>query len=81
MDNRKMYVRPAVQSEDVLEQTSLACHATMPYPLMGQCFAGVQPLPNFAGVMGCLNDVSKGGAMDSRCDIVLASPKDIVVLS
>ena len=29
MDNRKTYVRPAVESEEMLEQTSLACNMIM----------------------------------------------------
>ena len=29
MDNRKTYVRPAVESEVMMEQTSLACNVTL----------------------------------------------------
>ena len=80
MDARKDYVAPAIAAEDDLEQTSLACHATMPYPMIGAtCFAGeIQP-PNYA--YWCETDVSKGGALDLECNVVLRSPKDIVVLS
>jgi hypothetical protein len=50
MDTRKMYVRPAVESEEILEQTSLACTGSEEGP--GTYFGG-----GF-----CQIDVSKNGA-------------------
>lgn len=74
MDARKDYVAPAIAWEDVLEQTSLACHATQPFPIqpvVGECFAGFIG-PNFAEVFPCEINVEKGGAfaaIDGGCDI------------
>jgi hypothetical protein len=80
MDDRKDYVAPAIAWEDVLEQTSLACTATQPFPAMSTCFAGVPQLPNYAPGFQCQTDVSKGGAFsgDSACNIPVREP---VVLS
>jgi len=75
MDNRKMYVRPAVESEEMLEQTSLACNATQEYD--------PQQKPRIYAIgLDCLTDVSKGGAFAfAACETNLPGPEAIVVLS
>lgn len=80
MGDRKGYVAPAIAWEDVLEQTSLACNATQPFPINATCFAGV-PQQIYAPGFECGTDVSKGGAFasnDSVCNIPVREP---VVLS
>jgi hypothetical protein len=72
MDNRKMYVRPAVESEEMLEQTSLACNASTE-----------QTAENFPS-WGCKIGVDKNGAWvvkDENCRAYFDYPKGIVVLS
>jgi len=82
MDTRKDYVPPAIVAEDVFEQTSLACNATMPYPeIDATCFAGNFQI-NFALGLLCLNNVQKGGAFAlEACDTNLGGPEEVVALS
>ena len=82
MERRREYVAPAVAWEDVLEQTSLACNATMPVPLppAPQCFAGD------AGPFSpaCEVDGTKGGSFvedDLFCRVHFDWPGGVVVLS
>ena len=83
MDSRQDYVAPAIAWEDVLEQTSLACNATLPPPPLGpnaQCFAG--ELPVFTAA--CEVDGTKGGSfveLDPVCRVHFEWPDDVVVLS
>lgn len=74
---RKTYVSPAVVSEDLLEQTSLACNATT-------AFVPTNNGGNFgSGVVGCTIDVGKNGAFanDNLCETILEGPGEIVALS
>ncbi|UCC88830.1 MAG: hypothetical protein JSV81_05875 [Anaerolineales bacterium] len=85
MGDRKGYVAPVIAWEDVLEQTSLACNATQPFPINATCFAGEPQRLNYAPGLGCANDVSKGGAFalddGGGCDISVNLPGGVVVLS
>jgi hypothetical protein len=82
MDHRKDYAAPAIEWEDVLEQTSLACNATQGVPVVGpSCFAG-GGVGTFTQVCG--TDVAKGGAFiqtDDFCRVIFDHPGGIVVLS
>lgn len=67
MDKRKTYVRPAVESEVMVEQTSLACNVIMGpdndplYPSCGPSF-------EITGSVGCWGPLLKGGNWDpSSC--------------
>jgi hypothetical protein len=80
---RKEYAAPAIAWEDVLEQTSLACQATQPYPMTGVCFAGVS-MPFASGApLECTFSVAKGGAFGKSCDTILLPEqlREPVVLS
>jgi hypothetical protein len=59
MDTRKMYVRPAVESEEILEQTSLACTLAMWPDFPGKPSCG----PTLE--LDCALPLFKGGAFDS----------------
>jgi hypothetical protein len=82
---RRTYVRPAVVTEDRVEQTSLACNATQPYPLA----AGIDEFPGagaFApgtSLNGCTTNVAKGlnFANANVCEIAVEGPSSVVVLS
>ena len=80
MNVRKAYARPAILTEDVLEQTSLACNSTAP-------FVGGDNSGNFAPGTdddgSCQINVAKGNsfAEEEFCATVLRSPSDVVVLS
>ena len=78
MDHRKDYVAPAIAVEDVLEQTSLACQVTEPFP--------TQPGAIFAPGLPCSTNVNKGGVFivgkpGSDCTIPAPAPTTLVVLS
>jgi hypothetical protein len=73
MDLRKAYVRPAIDSEEMLEQTSLACNAVMipePSPILPNCGPGLEMPCNLALVkggnwdpnMGCTSQPLEGTA-------------------
>jgi hypothetical protein len=73
MDARKDYVAPAIAAEDTLEQTSLACGASQPWPgVPGETFA--QDIP-------CRIEVQKGGHFGPSCTIFVPFPPEVVVLS
>ena len=78
MNVRKAYASPAILTEDVLEQTSLACNSTAP-------FVGDDNSGNFAPSteVSCQINVAKGNnfAEEEFCATVLRSPSDVVVLS
>lgn len=79
MSARKSYVRPAVLTEDLLEQTSLACNATAAWATHaagGNFGPGPENNP-------CALDVSKNGAFanDLFCETVLTGPGEVVALS
>jgi hypothetical protein len=76
MTAKKSYVRPAVLSEDRVEQTSLACNATQPYE--GRT-AGTYA----TGVGDCNINVAKGlnFANANVCEIAVEGPSSVVVLS
>ncbi|UCC87650.1 MAG: hypothetical protein JSV81_22815 [Anaerolineales bacterium] len=81
MDDRKDYVAPAIEWEDVLEQTSLACNAIQGDIVGPACFAG-DGTGTFT--QGCGTDVAKGGAFideDRYCSTYFDWPEGIVVLS
>ena len=81
MDVRKDYVAPAIAAEDTLEQTSLACQASQPFPEINMtCFAGTI-LSVFAPDLDCVSDVSKGGAFGPSCEVFVPFPPEVVVLS
>ena len=74
MDDRKGYIAPAIAAEDVLEQTSLACMVTEPFP--------AQPDAIYATGLECATNVNKGGAFaGGGCTFKPPSPADLVVLS
>ena len=78
MNERKAYASPAVLTEDLLEQTSLACNATAldsTHTPGGNYAAGVYD--------DCGINVAKNGAFAERgvCGIVLTGPEQLVVLS
>ncbi len=82
MDHRKHYVAPAIAVEDVLEQTSLACMVTEPYP------GKTEQNGIFATGLACGTRVNKGGvfiagetAAQAICTIQAPKPSDLVVLS
>lgn len=68
---KKLYSKPIVESEELLEQTSLQCSATEEN--VGNNFA---PACEDGG-----NDVSKGGLMDASCNAPTYEAACIVVLS
>ena len=63
MDSRKTYVRPAIESEVMLEQTSLACSMIMVpegpsgYPICGPSSSHED----------CVVPLIKGGSWDDTC--------------
>jgi len=65
VDTRKTYAAPVITSEDVLEQTSLACNVTVD-PTSPDVPAG-----SFAGVGFCDDNVAKGGVFfdEFSCDV------------
>lgn len=80
MNTKKPYLRPSVLTEDLLEQTSLACNSTAP----------ASTYTNTPGNFGpgaedpvCIIDVSKGNAFASEnlCETMLYEEGDIVALS
>lgn len=78
MDHRKDYAAPAIEWEDILEQTSLACHATQP--------GTIPPRPGdpFAPGLLCDRMVHKRGAfIEGSCENAVAVPwpDAIVILS
>ena len=82
MDHRKDYVAPAIAVEDVLEQTSLACMVSEPYPGKSN---GETPAI-FATGLPCSTLVNKGGvfigdAAAAECTIQAPKPSQLVVLS
>ena len=80
MNVRKAYASPAILTEDVLEQTSLACNSTAPYigNNNGSNFA-----PGASGEIGCQISVAKGNnyADEDVCQTILERESDVVVLS
>jgi hypothetical protein len=77
MDDRKDYAAPAIAAEDVLEQTSLACQVSEPFPTTGQDTV-------FAPFLECATNVSKGGVfidIEVGCTSVVRDFKQAVVLS
>jgi hypothetical protein len=77
MDDRKDYVAPAITAEDVLEQTSLACQVSEPFPATG-------PSTVFAPFLECATNVNKGGAfikVELGCASAVPNIKEAVVLS
>ena len=75
---RKVYASPAILTEELLEQTSLACNATAPdstYTPGGNYAAGVET--------DCGINVAKNGAFATAgvCAIVLTGPEQLVILS
>ena len=81
MDDRKDYVAPAIAAEDVLEQTSLACMVTEPFPV-GNDGARVAQDEAFATGLQCAVNVNKGGAFaGTGCTFKPPSLLDAVVLS
>jgi hypothetical protein len=70
MDRRKDYAPPAIEWEDVLEQTSLACNTTQSVPAARPaCFAGEG------------STAFKGGAFDVENISCRVYPEVVVVLS
>jgi hypothetical protein len=77
MDSRQDYVAPAIAWEGGLEQTSLACNATLPWEAEGPAFTG--PADD-----KCVVDAAKGGSFvqgDRFCDAYFQFPADVLVLS
>ena len=60
MDKRKTYVRPAVESEVMVEQTSLACNAIMA-PGNHLDLPSCGPSFEITGSVGCWDPLLKGG--------------------
>ena len=75
---RKKYSRPAVESETVFEQTSLACTSTM-FPYMDACDWGT----NLQMTAVCETVPWKGGNFggDIPCSVVPLSTECITALS
>ncbi len=72
---RRKYVKPTVESEEALEQTSLQCNVSY-FPMEEICEWGV----NFAlGIDWCEGDVSKGGVFAEICDEFIPAEWDCVV--
>jgi hypothetical protein len=80
--NRKEYEAPAIAWEDVLEQTSLACQATQPFP-EGNGGPGAAQIPFAPDILlDCTFSVAKGGAFGPSCNVDLIRQElDPVVLS
>jgi hypothetical protein len=79
MNERKVYASPAILTEDVLEQTSLACNSTVPWSeMMDGEGSGM-----FAPVVGCAINITKNNAFaeDLECEIMLTDPSQVVALS
>ncbi len=74
MLRKKGYRRPTVESEEILEQASLACTATTVESEAEGTFTAAE----------CRVDVAKNGAFedwDVACTVWLNFPDDIVILS
>ena len=81
---RKKYSRPAVESETVFEQTSLACTTTEALPEFAVTVESLVLKPvvlaTFVVVWECEQDVSKGGNFDRTCGEVALSLLDTCVV-
>ena len=81
MDDRKDYVAPAIAAEDVLEQTSLACQVSEPFPIGNDGVKAAQ-VEAFVPGLQCTVNVNKGGAFaGTGCTFKPPSLLDAVVLS
>ena len=82
MTVKKEYTAPAIETEDVVEQTSLVCNATAPFQ-RGQDLNGANL--NFATGLDfdCQVDVGKGDnfANTQACEFGVDGPDAIVVFS
>jgi hypothetical protein len=82
MTVKKEYTAPAIETEDVVEQTSLVCNATEPYERNGQVLNGLSGL-NFATGLDCQIDVGKGDNWSNTeaCEFAVNGPDAVVALS
>ncbi len=81
MNDRKAYVSPAVLTEDVLEQTSLACNSTAPFSTFAS--PGNFGPGAVGGDADCTINVSKNNAFSSGplCLSVIKTGGEVIALS
>lgn len=90
MDSKKAYASPAILTEDLLEQTSLACNSTSSGAFNLEAET-CEFIPSIAGTFApgtvdtpCTTSVAKGGAYgdDASCTTInIGEIEQVVVLS